>query len=165
MAKSPDYKTILYATDLGKHTRPVFRHAVNLAGKCGAQIVMLHAVKPLGATSRAVIGAYLPDLDLGELEHDGMDEVVAKMQQRLEKFCKEEGEACDADSSMVSDIVVRAGMPSEVVLQTAIDYKADLVVMGSCTHSLFGHHSFGSTVRKVTHHSTIPVLVVPNAQI
>lgn len=156
-----DYKTIIYATDLGTHTRPVFRHAVNLAHKCNAKIIMAHAVKPLGATSQAVIGAYLPDLNIEQLEHEGMEDVLMHMRSRLEKFCEEEHEGPSA--SLVSDIIVRAGMPPEVIMDTATKYHGDLIIMGSCTRTLFGHHSLGSTARKVTQHSNIPVLVVPNA--
>jgi len=165
MSKPSDYKTIIYATDLGTHTRPVFRHAVDLAKKCGAKIIMTHAVKPLGATGRAVISTYLPELDIGGMEHDGMEKVIDGMRKRLERFCQEEGDAYDDSSDLVSDISITAGNPPEVILETASEYNGDLIIMGSCTHTLFRHHSLGSTARKVTQHSTIPVLVVPNAEI
>jgi len=164
MSKESEYKTIIYATDLGTHTRPVFRHAINLARKCGAKIIMTHAVKPLGATSRAVISTYLPDLDIGDMEHHGMEDVIENMRARLEQFYKDEGDHDKTDFSLVSDIHVAAGIPPEVILETAGKFKADLIIMGSCTRSLFGSHSLGSTARRVTQHSTIPVLVVPNAE-
>lgn len=163
MSNTTEYKTILYATDLGKHTRPVFRHAVQLAKQYNAQIVMLHALKPLGATGRSVIHTYSPDLDLSSMEHDGMKEVIKQMQARLEEFCKEESDACEDGSTLVHDLCVRGGMPPEVILKAATDYNADVIVMGACTHSFLGHHSLGSTARKVTLHAKVPVLIIPNA--
>jgi hypothetical protein len=40
----PEIKTILYATDLGRYMRPVFRHAISLAQHLGL----------LGSTTRHV---------------------------------------------------------------------------------------------------------------
>jgi len=164
MSNPSEYKTIVYATDLGKQTRPVFRHAANLAKKCGAKIVMTHAVKPLGATGRAVISTYLPDLDISHLEHDGLEKVLETMHQRLEQYYKDEGNAGEDAFSLVSDINIQAGLPPEVILDTAEQYKADVIIMGTCTRSFFGSHSLGSTARRVTQHSSIPVLLVPNAE-
>ena len=161
----PRFQTILYPTDLGKHTRPVFRHALSLAQLHDAQIIMLHAIKPLGATSRAMLGAYMPDLDVNQIEHEGMEAVIATMEKRLAEFCADEREACNEGGERVREIVVRAGMPSEVILHTAIARKADVIVMGSCTHSVLGNHSLGATVRKVTLHAVVPTLIVPNAQV
>ena len=162
MSTLPDYRTILYASDLGKHTRPVFRHAVSLARQTGARIVMLHVVEPLGTTGRAVLGAYLPDLDVGKIEHEGMRDLIGRMKERLYKFCRDESDACDQGSALVSEVTVGSGLPSEVIMETAKAHHADLIVMGSCTHGLFGHRGIGSTARKVTQHSDIPVLLVPN---
>ncbi len=63
MSKIPKYKTLLYASDLGSHTRPVFRHATGLARQYQARIVMLHVVEPIGLTGEAVINTYLPRLN------------------------------------------------------------------------------------------------------
>ena len=59
MSALPEIKTILYATDLSRHMRPVFRHAISLAQHLNAKIIMLHVVEPLGSTGEAVISAYL----------------------------------------------------------------------------------------------------------
>ena len=59
MSNLPQINTILYVTDLGKHTRPVFRHALRQAQFAGADLLMLHVLEPLSTTSRAVIDVYL----------------------------------------------------------------------------------------------------------
>ncbi|WP_315982774.1 universal stress protein [Aliamphritea spongicola] len=56
----PKIKTILYTTSLGKHTRPVFRQAVNLAQQFDAHIIMLHVIEPIGELGQALIQNYLP---------------------------------------------------------------------------------------------------------
>jgi len=158
----PNYTHILYATDIGRYTRPVFRNAVALAEKTGARITMLHVVEPLGNTGRAVIGAYLPDVDVHTIERDALKEVLATMHKRLAKFCAEELSANKLESDIVEALEVATGLPSEEIIRTAESRHADLIVMGSCTRSLLGHASMGSTARKVLQHSHIPVLLVPN---
>ncbi len=162
MRMMPSYQHILYATDLGRHTRPVFRHAVALATYTGARITWLHVVEPLGNTGRAVIGAYLPDVDVHTIERDALKEILATMHKRLSKFCADELDACQAESEIVEALEVASGLPSEEIIKTAEARHADLIVMGTCTHALMGRSSIGSTARKVVQHSHIPVLVVPN---
>ncbi|HHD64002.1 MAG TPA: hypothetical protein ENK96_06505 [Desulfobulbaceae bacterium] len=46
MSTLPEIKKILYVTDLGKHTRPVFRFALSQARHYKAELLMLHVVEP-----------------------------------------------------------------------------------------------------------------------
>jgi len=162
MSTLPTYRHILYATDLGRHTRPVFRQAVALALGTGARIVMLHVIEPLGNTGRAVIGSYLPDMDVETLEREAMTQILKTMHERLERFRLEEVKAASTDSEIVEALEVASGLPSEEIIRTAEQRQADLIVMGTCTHALMGRSSMGSTARKVVQHSHIPVLLVPN---
>lgn len=162
MSTLPEYKTILYASDLGEHTRPVFRNAMSLARSFGARIIMLHVVEPIGATSRAVIDTYLSPERALEIERDGMQRVLETMKARVERAYTEELGESPARSPLVSEVIVRSGRPAETIVRTAQEKKADLIVMGGCTHSIFGENLLGSTARHVIHHAHLPVLVVPN---
>jgi nucleotide-binding universal stress UspA family protein len=154
-----DFKHILYATDLGKHTRPVFRQAVRLAQRFNANIVMLHVVEPLGRTGSSILSVYLPDKDIDQVEHEGMRKLVEQMKQRLERFCEEELQESNLDSLHVSDIVVTSGPVDEQILKQAEKHQADLIVLGSC-YQRQGLH--GAATHRLTHHSKVPVLIVPN---
>ncbi|WP_245232403.1 universal stress protein [Thiorhodococcus minor] len=160
----PSHSHILYATDLGRYTRPVFRNAVALAQSTGARITMLHVIEPLGNTGRAVIGAYLPNMDIRRIEQEALKEILATMHKRLSKFCEDELNAASAEieADIVEALEVGSGLPSEEIIRTAETRDADLIVMGTCTHSLMGRSSVGSTARKVIQHSSVPVLLVPN---
>lgn len=161
MSDIPEIRTILYATDLGSRTRPVFRQAVALARRCGAKIIMLHVVEPLGATGRAVLSVYLPQKRLEDIEKESLKEVIGRMKARLAKFCEDEAGLCEGDSALVSEIVVAAGRAGEEIARQAGLCGADLVVVGSCTHAM-GGGLLGSTARRVTQEARVPVLVVPN---
>ena len=160
MSVQPKIRTILYATDLGKHTRPVFRQAVALARQCQARIVMLHVVEPLGATGQAVLSLYLPKQKVDDIEKQSMKQLIEQMKARLTRLCQEEGEACADGSALVKDLVVATGRASDMIPQQARLCGADLIIIGSCS---YGHGGLlGSTARRVTQESPIPVMVVPN---
>lgn len=162
MSTLPDYKTILYASDLGEHTRGVFRHAMSLARRYEGRIIMLHVVEPMGAAGRAVIDTYLPPERVMEIERDGMQRVLQTMKAKVEQAYAEELGESPTRSPLVSEVIVRSGRPAETIVRTAQEKRADLIVMGGCTHSIFGENLLGSTARHVIHHARLPVLVVPN---
>ncbi len=162
MNTNPEINTILYATDLGKHMRPVFRHAVTLARLCDARIIMLHVVEPLSKTAETMLSLYLPKEKLDAIEHEGMEEVIATMQKRLENYCRDEADICAGDSR-VSDVVVQCGDASKIINKEASAQKAALIVMGNCASDhRIGKGLIGSTARRVTQDAIIPVLLVPN---
>jgi nucleotide-binding universal stress UspA family protein len=162
MAKPIDIKTILYATDLGDHMRPVFRRAVHLARIHKARIIMLHVMEPLTGTGQAIVDAYLSSKKREQMQHDGMKKVLDTMRARLDKFCVDElGQRAD-DSPLVSDVVVHSGRAGDEIPRQAVDKEADMIVMGSCSHGLLGRGLLGSTAVRVVQTSRVPVLVVPN---
>lgn len=158
----PKITTILYATDLGDHTRPVFRHAIAQAYAHNASIIMLHVVEPLTETARAIIAAYMPDMDLDETQRDGMHEIIAKMKERILKFHDDEFKDYDPSTIPVKAMKVLAGRPSEQILVVAEEMKADMIVMGQSAKKILGSRVMGSTTRRVTRLAAVPVLVVPN---
>jgi nucleotide-binding universal stress UspA family protein len=163
MKNKPNVKTILYATDLGDNTRPVFRHALALAKLYDAKIIMLHVVEPIGETAKAVISAYISQDLSEELLKDTMQSLVATMKDRLRRFFEEE---CDDEKvcANVKEVVVVAGKPSEEILRIAEEDKADVIVLGKSSRTVRGLRVMGSTARRVSRIAAVPVLVVPNWQ-
>jgi len=162
MNKLPVINTILYTTDLGDNTRPVFRTALSLAKAYDAKIIMLHVVEPMTSAMQAVVDTYLPAGEAKKVYQDGMKSVLSEMKSRLEKFCDEGFESPELLQGLVKDILVVSGRTSEEILNTARKHKADIIVMGKSTRSVFGSDVSGSSTRRVSRHSTIPVLMVPN---
>lgn len=153
----PTFKTILYATDLGKNMRPAFRHAISLAQHYQAKIIMLHVAEPIGNTGMAVLELYVPDMS-DDFEQEELRGILKKMEKRLENFYTEE---LGKDSELVSDVAVVTGRPAEEIKKYAAANDVDLIVMGTHTTSGFGASLLGSTARKLINISDRPVLVVP----
>lgn len=164
MVPAPNIKTILYATDLGENTRPVFRLAVSQARRYDARLLMLHVVEPLGTTGTAIIANYLSGETAEKINRDGAREVLAVMKQRLDTYCQEELASFGLDRTPVTEILVASGNPSEEILEVAKKHQADMIVMGTSTRSFLGSALMGTTVRRVSRFSHIPVLLVPNTQ-
>jgi nucleotide-binding universal stress UspA family protein len=158
----PEFKTILYATDLGKQTRPVFRTAISLARHYEAEITMLHVVEPMSSAAQAIVETYLTDVDAKKIFQDNMRSVLKTMKSRLEKFCEEEEQSRDRKDIRVKELLVVSGRPSEEIIKAAQKHQADLIVMGKSTRRIFGTDIVGSTARRVPRYATIPVIIVPN---
>ncbi len=151
----PTYKSILYATDLGDHMRPVFLHAIGLATQYQAKIIMLHVVKPLGATGKALVEAYLPQQE-ADFEQKALKKILTSMKKRLEAFYQDELGQVGEIEELVSEIVVVTGDPAEEISMQATKRDADLIVIGTKTEI-----SIGSTARRLSRMVDRPLLIVP----
>lgn len=131
MPTLPEYKTIVYATDLGDHTKPAFRSALSLAQKYGAKIIMLHVVEPMSSSIQAVVDTYLTEIDAKKVYKDNLQAVLGNMKQRLKDFCEEELNSHDFKSSHVDEVLVVSGRPSEEIIKKSKEHNADLIVLES----------------------------------
>ena len=160
MQNEPQISTILYTTDLGGQTRPVFMHALGIANHYDATIIMVHVVEPLSESANAVINTYLPKDLIEKVKKDSMKDLLETMKDRLNKFYRDEHH--DEQKQRVKNVMVVSGKPSEEILRVAEEEKADMIVMGKSTRKVRGIRVMGSTARRVSRMSTVPVLVVPN---
>ncbi|MEH6650308.1 MAG: universal stress protein [Motiliproteus sp.] len=153
----PEINTILYTSSLGKHTRPVFRQAVSMASLYQAKIIMLHVVEPIGETGQVLIQRYLPKNLIKTVHDEGLQKVKDKMKQRVQTFYQEELERLDGVPEIEIEHIVGEGHRSDVIVETADKYHADLILIGS--HNSFGRSS--RTTRQVIKYADRPVVVVP----
>ncbi|MGB0466385.1 MAG: universal stress protein [Pontibacterium sp.] len=156
----PTINTILYTTSLGKHTRPVFRHAVNLANQFNAKIVMLHVVEPLGEMGHALIQNYIDESIIKKMHDEGINSLHEEMRQRVEAFCTEELTSLPETITLNVEHVVVEGNHTDSILSQARAIKADLIVIGA--ENTFGHHSH--TSQQVVKSAQVPVIVVPTGK-
>ncbi|MCK5517567.1 MAG: universal stress protein [Desulfobulbaceae bacterium] len=161
MKYNQQINTILYATNLGKETRQVFRYAIDMANYYKAEIVMLHVVEPISNTARTMIDTYLSEGLSEELEKTNMKELLTIMKTRLKKFFEEECDNDLKDSISVKEVLVVSGRPSEEILRIAEEGNVDMIVMGRSSKKVRGIGIMGSNARRVTRYSTVPVLVIP----
>lgn len=160
----PALKTVLYATDLGRHAPRVLRYALSLARSYGGSVVVLHVVETLGPAAQQMVGLYAGPVAAGTIEKRAWPELERTLRERLEALCAAEGCADAAGGALVADIRVRLGRPDEVILKEAGLATADVIVMGSHGHSTVGEIVLGSTAHRVSQHATVPVLLIRTAE-
>lgn len=151
-------RTILLAIDLSDHAPEVARHALGLAQNLGAKVHVLHVLEPLSDYSFALLDTYLAPEIMEQLRRQSGPETMRQtMQQRLEQFCRER----QAPASLIAEIKVTEGNPSEAILEEARRINAELIVMGSHGQTALSELFLGSVAHKLTIHSSAPVLLVP----
>lgn len=159
----PEIKTILYATDMSeKGSTQAFRMAVSQALCNAAQLVVLHAMEPLSASAEAMMRNTLSDREYETLREQGFEHQREELRKRIDEFCR--AECPDPEQAhMAGDpvIVVEVGEPDEVILHAAKEYNAELIIMGTRTHTGIGQVLLGSVANKVIHHAKVPVMVYP----
>lgn len=155
-----EINTILYATDLGQHTRPAFRMAVTLAKQNNAKIHFLYVIEPVSANTASLVNTYLPEGTIDDLYQRSVKDLHEKVKNRIDNFCLEElnGEEFPGGKP-VADII--EGSPAATIINVAEDRNVDLIVMGSHAHSALNNLFIGSVADKVVNRSTTPVLLVP----
>lgn len=136
------FRTILHPTDFSPGSAAAFAAACDLARNYDARLVVLHAfgpVVPVGAE-----GVILsPDLD------------------ELRAIARAELDAVrPANPTVRVERVVREGPSTQVVLEAAKEFGADLIVMG--THGRTGVRRLvlGSVTEEVLRQARCPVLTV-----
>ncbi|HEX9991851.1 MAG TPA: universal stress protein [Acidimicrobiales bacterium] len=144
------YRTVVVGTDGSSTAEEAVRHAGELAARAGARLVAVTAYHPHGDGD----GEVAPE----DLRWMVGDRATAEAEARRARAL--------AAELGVADVVVRAepGDPADVIVATAEEFDADLVVVGSkglgtpATRFLLG-----SVAGAVSHHAPCDVLVVHTA--
>lgn len=155
-----EVKRILYASDLGRGSRPAFRHAVQAAIRHDAEIIFFHAIEPMSELTEDAIEDYLPEKLSRKHSSQIMQSQIERIEQRVNDFLQSELE-CGVGLPKPANIKVMIGSPAKSILKTAKQTHADLIVMGDRESSTISRLFLGSTAQKVIHQSDIPVTIVP----
>lgn len=160
---NPQIKRILYATDLSSNAVHAFRYAVYVAKQVDAEIVIFHVVEKPSADALLTLQAYVDKNDRSKLHTERIEQVVAEIKQRLEKFCETELEGDRDCQQRIARIEVHEGYPAEEILDKSERWGCDLIVMGSHEKSL-SHTFLGSVAKRVLRRSRIPMVIIPLAR-
>ncbi|WP_323114286.1 universal stress protein [Pseudomonas guariconensis] len=155
--------SMLYATDLGVYAPFVMQHALALARTFNAELYVIHAVEPMGQFAESLLQSYLDEQTLDELHSEGVNTVMANIEQRvLENFRDELGE--EADLALIRAVRVRQGDPAQVIIEQAQRLSVDLLIFGSHSQGAGGDVPIGRTAARLLQLSPVPVYMVPLAQ-
>lgn len=159
----PMFKKIVYATDLGEHNRKACLHALALAVRNDAELKVLHALEPLSSYAQSLMTDHMPEGAADRMIAATRREVTERIKAHLKGLADENPEFAPVVSKRVN-VVVQESAAASLILETAEEWNADLIVLGSHSHSTLGELLIGSTARKVSQRSKIPVLLIPVEQ-
>ncbi|MFT5707730.1 MAG: nucleotide-binding universal stress UspA family protein [Oceanospirillaceae bacterium] len=155
----PKVKNILYVSDLEDGSRPAFRMAISIAEQYAANIVFLHVITPIPESVIFALETNLPPEVYKKLQQDGIYDLKEVMNKRITEFCDVELESLDWLPEIES--IISKGEVHSKIVETAALKNADMIVMGTRTHSASKQFFMGSVANKVMRSSDVPVLVVP----
>ncbi|MEE8354570.1 MAG: universal stress protein [Candidatus Bathyarchaeia archaeon] len=151
------YKTILVAIDGSEPSNHALDHAVEIASKFKAKLVMLAVVQ------RVMIPIF-PDEGFGGIPlsaakdmaqyQDKMRLVYQNVLDESEEKIKEEHPSLEVEA------ILKEGRPSATITEYAENDGVDLIVMGSRGIGGYTGWILGSTSRKVVDSCTKPILIV-----
>lgn len=134
---------ILVPTDFSACSEQALDYAVELAARVDARV---HLLSVIGVPSYGV-----PELGVG-VTAAMVDNLIADNQRALDQLGREK--------KLVAQTLVRVGDARDVILQTAEELKADLIVMGTHGRRGISRALLGSVAEMIVRTSPIPVLTV-----
>jgi nucleotide-binding universal stress UspA family protein len=157
----PQYRTILYATDLSENAAHAFRHAIGVARCFGARIHLLNVLQEVDPAVINYVSTVMGKKKLADLEVEHKAEIKDAIRLRLHAFAKEELADHPEDIERIADIEVHHGNPLVEILAAAERIDADLIVMGTHSKGPLKYAFLGSVAEKVLRKCHRPMLIVP----
>lgn len=136
------YRKILVALDHTCADDSLLPHVAQLAGLCGASLLLVHVAD--GWVARRYATTNLAESE--EMREDGA------YLDRRRKELSAQGLRVESRLAM--------GEPSAEILKVGDEAQCDLIAMTTHGHRLIGDIFYGSTIEKVRHKTCIPLLIV-----
>ncbi len=144
MSDSPRYRLVLAATDFSPAAERAVAWAVELAAQRRAELRLVHALVPPGATELAPHLGWTLTEELLAVARQRLAELALPLRQRVPEVTLE----------------VELGSAAEVVLAAARAHRPELLVVGTRGLRGWRHVLLGSTAARVLAHASCPVLAV-----
>ena len=144
---------VLFATDGGKQSDMAFAAIKRLSLADGDEIKLISVVDMALPMAIDLYGGYLPDTsDLEKAARENAVKVVESGAEKVRSFA-------DPEKVQISTDVL-FGSPESRIVETAEEWKADLIVVGSHGYSRWERLLLGSVSDSVVHHAPCSVLVI-----
>jgi nucleotide-binding universal stress UspA family protein len=136
------YKKILVALEHGPADDTLVPHIAALARRLGSELLLVHVAD--GFAARNFEQLKLAESDEMKADRAYLDTVAEKLRA--------------ADLTVTTELAL--GNPPSEILKAATARACDLIAMTSHGHRLIPDIVLGSTIDRVRHNTTVPILVV-----
>ncbi len=142
---------ILLATDGSKQSEAAIDMLKNFSFKSADEMKIVSVVDMAVPMAIDIYGGYLPDTtEMEKTAREHAEKVLSETCERLEGICK--------NLTVSSDVLF--GSPESRIVETAEEWGADLIVVGSHGYSRWERLLLGSVSQSVVHHAPCSVMVV-----
>lgn len=150
------YRHILFPTDGSECAQHALPAVEALAKAYGSRVTVLHAVQlPLNAGTPTMLG-----LSPGQLFN--MQDLQSLFEERGHTLLAETLKPLKQAGILAEGLLSHEG-PREAILETLTQQGCDLLVMGTRHHSALQRALVGSISTYLSHHVSIPLLLIPAA--
>ncbi len=145
-----EIRTYLLATDFGETSLRALPQAVSLASQTNAGLTLLHVVP---AAPVPQIPGWYSASEIMLMRENARQACMRRLEQLMPR---------DEETPIEGAFVVQFGIPSEKILQVALDKSVDLIILGSRRASLAGtiSHMPWATAYEIVCGAGCPVLTV-----
>jgi nucleotide-binding universal stress UspA family protein len=157
----PQFKKILYCTDLSQNAEYACRYAIALARQNQADIYVLHVAEMPSPDALITLETYIKDFGgRKQFIRQRLEETKKALSGRLKAYIDGLPDDERPHADRIKSINVLESHPVDEILEQSKKLDVDLIVMG--THRKGVAHTFlGSVSKRVMSNTRIPVLVVP----
>lgn len=146
------YQKILLPTDGSKFAEKAAEHAIWIASRSGAEIIVLNVIE-----TSSLVG--LPAEDLIVKIKEMLKEEGRRSLERISEMISQSEEESKIEDVKIT-LKTEEGSPAESILKTIENENIDLVVMGTSGKHGLDRFLLGSVTEKVVRSSKCPVLAV-----
>lgn len=145
-------RNFLFATDFGEASVRAIPYAISLANRLKAKLIVMHVI-PTSLTPEG-FGWYTSE-DVRQMREHARMAIL----RRLEQLVPAEVES---EAPLETEYIVQFGVPSEKILQVALNQQADLIIIGLHRSTLEGtvSHMPGATSYEIMCGAGCPVLTI-----
>lgn len=139
---------LLVPIDFSDFNRKVIAKAISHAKLLNAKIYLIHvATLDLGVVISETGFTYIPELEENAIHEENEQLQLLKIE------IEQQGVECE--------IILKKGIPADIIIQEAKEIEVDLIVIGSLGHNSLYNMFIGSVASEVIKRSPVPLLVVP----
>jgi nucleotide-binding universal stress UspA family protein len=155
--KTKIIKKVLIAMDYDPNSQKVAEMGFSLAKTMGAEIVLLHVIKEIAYYSTPEYSPIFGFTGLEEfnmpqlIDADGLKKATTNFLDKLKRHLGDES----------IQTFVKEGEIAELILKTAKEVHADIIVMGSHSRKWLENILLGSVTEKVLHQTSTPLYIIP----
>ena len=148
-------KNVLIGVDYNPRSEKVTREGYELAKKLGAKVCLIHVLADV-----SYYGVNYPNF----MGYEGYNEmqvdinVISELREVAKNFLEKAAQHLD-DPSVSTHLA--DGPTSSTILDYSEEWNADLIVLGTHSHSVLEKVLMGTTASRILERTTIPVYLIP----